>query len=112
MAIDKETFPVSVVNYPVTNFWPRFDDLEDQVFYINEPPDLEKGVNIYQVLAIDHDLQDMFNLTYSCTLSGSFYQAGPFQESVIPLQGSLPSLLPAKAFCIAPLKLKIHAAYL
>ena len=33
---DKEIFPVFVVHYPVSNFPLMFDDLEDQVFYINE----------------------------------------------------------------------------
>ena len=70
MVTDKETFPVSVVNYPVTNFPPMLDDLEDQIFYVNEAPDIEKGINVYQVRASDHDLQDMFNLTYHCTFGG------------------------------------------
>jgi hypothetical protein len=81
---DKETFPISVVNYPVTNFPPMLNDLDDQVFYVNETPDADEGVNTYRVMATDHDLQDMFNLTYNCTLNGlPNYQVGPFQQRII-----------------------------
>jgi len=64
MATDKETFPVSVVNYPVTNNPPIFDDVADQVFEVGK-------TNYYQTVVHDPDLEDMINgLTYYCTLNG------------------------------------------
>jgi hypothetical protein len=81
---DKETFPVSVVNYPVSNFPPMLNDLDDQVFFVQRTPDLDTGMNVYRVMAHDHDPQDMFSLTYHCTLNGlPNYQVGPFQQTVI-----------------------------
>jgi len=64
MATDKETFPISVVNYPVTNNPPIIIDVEDQVFEVGK-------TNYYQIVAHDPDLEDMINgLTYYCTLNG------------------------------------------
>ncbi len=95
VATDKETFPVSVVNYPVTNFPPMLNDLDDQLFYVMESPSPDKGVNVYQVMATDHDMQDMFSLTYNCTLNGlPNYQVGPFQQRIISPTGGLIAFTP------------------
>ncbi len=95
MATDTETFHVSVVNYPVTNYPPMLNDLDDQVFYVNETPDVEDGVNVYQVVGIDHDMQDMFNLTYDCTLNGlPNYQIGPYQQRIISPTSGLIAFTP------------------
>ena len=60
MATDKETFPISVVNYPVTNNPPIIENVKDQVF--------EVGVtNYYRIVAIDPDLEDMDGLARRST---------------------------------------------
>jgi hypothetical protein len=74
---DKETFPVSVVNYPVTNHPPIINDVDDQIFYVGMP-------NAYRIVAIDPDMQDMGQLTYTATLNGlPSYQYGPWADQII-----------------------------
>jgi hypothetical protein len=81
---DKETFPVSVVNYPVTNNPPIINDVDDQIFYVG----MQNG---YRILALDPDLQDMGGLTYHATLNGlPSYQYGPWMNQIIgPCTGVL-----------------------
>jgi hypothetical protein len=81
---DQETFPVSVVNYAVTNLPPLLEQLEDQFFQTNV-------VNTYQITATDPDLQDMGLLTYKATLDGlPSYQYGPWINSIInPITGTV-----------------------
>jgi hypothetical protein len=74
---DKETFPVSVVNYPVTNQPPIINDVDDQIFYVGQP-------NAYQIVAVDPDPQDMGLLTFNATLNGlPSYQYGPWSQNII-----------------------------
>jgi hypothetical protein len=81
---DKETFPISVVNYPVTNNPPIINDVDDQIFYVGEP-------GYYRIVAIDPDIQDMGGLTYHATLNGiPNYQYGPWMNQIIgPCTGVL-----------------------
>ncbi|MEW5802406.1 MAG: hypothetical protein AB1847_09915 [bacterium] len=86
---DMETFPVSVVNYPVTNLPPLIEQLEDKFFPTNE-------TSVYQITATDPDFADMANgLTYKATLNGlPNYQYGPWMEQIInPITGTI-SLTP------------------
>lgn len=77
ISTDKETFPVSIVNYPVTNHPPLINDVYDRVFYVGE-------VGTYQIVATDPELQDMGNLTYYASLNGlSNYQYGPWMNQII-----------------------------
>lgn len=74
---DKEVFPVSVVNYPVTNNPPIINDVDDQIFYVGMQ-------NAYRIVAIDPDMQDMGALTYHATLNGlPNYQYGPWMNQII-----------------------------
>jgi hypothetical protein len=79
VATDKETFPVSIVNYPVTNYPPLLNDIDDQAFEVNK-------LNTYQLVAHDPDAIDMLGagLTWSATLNGlPNYQVGPYQQQII-----------------------------
>ncbi len=92
MATDKETFPISVVNYPVTNNPPIIMNVEDQTFEVGK-------TNYYQILAYDPDLEDMLEgLSYNATLHGesTYYQFGPWW----PPPNRLPNgLITLKPFC-------------
>jgi hypothetical protein len=81
---DEETFPISVVNYPVTNLPPLIEQLEDQFFAVNKP-------GTYQITATDPDVQDMGQLTYEATLNGlPSYSYGPWSNSIInPATGTI-----------------------
>jgi len=90
---DAETFPVSVVNYPMENYPPLMEDLDDQIGYVNE-------TFTYPITAIDpdsslysptHPRQDQFILTWSATIAGQpNYSYGPWQEPLInPYTGLL-----------------------
>ncbi|MGA1794277.1 MAG: hypothetical protein ACMUIL_00340 [bacterium] len=98
---DLETFPISVVNYPVENHPPYLEDLDDQIFYVGQ-------LNTYAVGIVDADCmifslsnlpatthvpgfpltdqfrRDMDNIFWSFTLGGlPSYQYGPWLESMI-----------------------------
>ena len=74
---DKETFPISVVNYPVTNHPPIINDVDDQIFYVGEGGQ-------YRIVAIDPDPLDDGALTYKATLNGlPSYQYGPWMQNII-----------------------------
>ena len=86
-ATDSKTFPISVVNYPVTNQPPIIEKVEDQVFEVGIP-------NYYQIVAHDPDLEDMLYLTYHATLNGLSYNTyGPwsppwwYHEPIDPITG-------------------------
>jgi hypothetical protein len=81
---DEEVFPVSVVNYAVTNLPPLIEQLEDQFFTVGVP-------NEYQITATDPDLQDMGQLTYKATVNGmNNYSYGPWINSIInPISGTV-----------------------
>ncbi|MGA1875448.1 MAG: hypothetical protein ACMUIA_07560 [bacterium] len=90
---DMETFPLSIVNYPVTNHPPRLEQLYDQCFEVGRVPKekdiIQGGINsdettpnVYTVTATDPDPGDI--LTYSATLDGiPAYQYGPWVENII-----------------------------
>jgi len=85
IAADMETFPISVVNYPVTNLPPLIEQLEDRFFPVGK-------VSTYQITATDPDWADMANgLTYRATLNGlPNYQYGPWMEQIInPISGTI-----------------------
>ncbi|MEW5801553.1 MAG: hypothetical protein AB1847_05535 [bacterium] len=107
---DIETFPVSVVNYPVTNHPPRIEQLSDQCFEVGKIPSQRDRImggftlpgqtvqisqampdqaitNVYTVTATDPDPGDI--LIYSITLNGlPSYQYGPWMENIIdPYRG-------------------------
>lgn len=98
---DLETFPISVVNYPVENHPPYLEDLDDQIFYVGQ-------LNTYAVGMVDADCTifslsnmpatthvpgfplsdqfrtDMDNIFWSFTLDGlPSYQYGPWIESIV-----------------------------
>ncbi|MEW5804562.1 MAG: hypothetical protein AB1847_20915 [bacterium] len=85
-AYDIETFPISVVNYPVENYPPCMEDVDDQIAYVGE-------VFEYALSALDpdsciysptHPTFDQFNLTWNMTIASlSSYQYGPYKESLI-----------------------------
>ncbi|MCL6582110.1 MAG: hypothetical protein K6U11_00585 [bacterium] len=91
---DMETFPVSVVNYPVTNLPPVIEQLEDQFFQVGTQ-------SVYQITAVDPDTftnnlanpgaGDQLGLTYRATLNGlPSYQYGPWMEQIInPMTGTI-----------------------
>jgi len=85
LAVDMETFPVSVVNYPVTNLPPVIEQLEDRFFKVGE-------TTTYQITATDPDYADMANgLTFKASLNGlPNYQYGPWMEQIInPITGTI-----------------------
>jgi hypothetical protein len=85
LAADMETFPVSVVNYPVTNLPPLIEQLEDRFFQVGE-------ASTYQITATDPDFADMANgLTFKASLNGlPNYQYGPWMEQIInPITGTI-----------------------
>jgi len=94
VATDKEIFPISVVNYPVTNNPPIIiTDVEDQSFEVGK-------TNYYQIVAYDPDLEDMLEgLMYTATLHGesAFYQFWPWwppHNRQYGLRNGLITLLP------------------
>lgn len=92
---DIETFPVSVVNYPVDNFPPIMEDLDNQIAYVGE-------TFYYPITANDpdtciytgtgtHPKADQFGLTWSATIADlPAYMYGPWAESLInPRSGEI-----------------------
>jgi hypothetical protein len=81
---DTETFPISVVNYPVTNQPPLIEQLEDQFFQVG-------AQGAYQINATDPNPEDAGTLTYRATLNGiPSYQYGPWMNQIInPLTGTV-----------------------
>jgi hypothetical protein len=106
---DVETFTVSVVNYSVTNYPPKIEQLSDQCFEVGRTPtqrDIIMGgltlpgqtasaqaitsqpaTNVYTITATDPDPGDI--LTYSMTINGlPSYQYGPWMQQIIdPYRG-------------------------
>ena len=87
VAEDIESFTLETVNYPVTNYPPVIEDVDDQIF--------EVGVQgTYQLNATDADsfsispagvfANDIANLVWEAYLSGyPSYQYGPYTEPLI-----------------------------
>jgi hypothetical protein len=107
---DIETFPISVVNYPVENYPPYIEDLDDQIFYVGQQ-------NAYVTGAVDPDCfifsmsgmpatshtpaiwgeyrQDMDSIYWQFYLNGlPSYQYGPWQESMVNSSNGLISFSP------------------
>lgn len=112
---DVETFPISVVNYPVENYPPYIEDVDDQIFAIN-------GRSEYALSFVDPDCfifstapyttgqpcatnhtpmgygeirTDMDNITWEMTLNGlSSYQYGPWMQSMIDQKTGIISFIP------------------
>ncbi|MGA1842855.1 MAG: hypothetical protein ACMUIU_19735 [bacterium] len=107
---DMETFPISVVNYPVENYPPYIEDVDDQIFYVG-------STNNYVVGAIDADCTifslsvspttshkpatwgefrtDMDTISWTFTLRGQpSYQYGPWIQSMIDPCSGLISFTP------------------
>jgi hypothetical protein len=109
---DMETFPISVVNYPVENHPPYIEDVDDQIFYVDQS-------NSYAVGAIDPDCtifslsnnpatthipgiplsdqyrKDMDSMFWSLVLNGlPSYQYGPWIEQIINPGSGLISWIP------------------
>jgi hypothetical protein len=94
LSTDEETFPISIVNYPVTNLPPIIDQLEDQFFQVGQ-------AGVYQITATDPDaaasvfpnagVQDQASLTFRATLNGiPSYQYGPWMNQIInPTTGTV-----------------------
>ena len=85
---DRETFPVSVLNYSVDNYPPIMEDMDTQIAYVGE-------MFMYAVTAVDpdstiysstgtHPKADQFTLTWTATIAGlPSYQYGPWSESIM-----------------------------
>jgi hypothetical protein len=113
---DYETFPISVVNYPVENYPPYIEDVDDQLFMVGE-------VGEYPLSVIDADnfifstapfvtgnpaatshnpaigvgdiRTDMDNITWDMTLNGlTSYQYGPWMQSMIDPKNGVISFTP------------------
>jgi hypothetical protein len=105
-----ETFPISVVNYPVENYPPVIEKAEPRVFYVGQLSTYAVGVSdpdcmIFSrspIPATTHTpatfgqfRQDMDSITWQMTLSGlPSYQYGPWIESLINSCNGLISFTP------------------
>ncbi len=85
---DIETFPLSVVNYPITNRPPYLEEIENDVYILGS----NDGYFIKEFICYDHDkeddpgtVEDAGNITYRVRIDGqSAYQYGPWREPLIP----------------------------
>jgi len=104
---DFETFPISVLNYPVENYPPYIEDVDDQIFPVGQQ-------NYYALSVVDPDCMifslagpsttgtmpatthspmtprtDMSQITWSMSLNGlPSYQYGPWMQPLInPING-------------------------
>ncbi|MGA1875506.1 MAG: hypothetical protein ACMUIA_07850 [bacterium] len=80
---DTEVFPLSVVNYPIANFPPRLEELEDDVYILGSGEPYFK-----QIVAYDYG--DKRPITFFAFIDGlPYYGYGPYQEDLIknPLGG-------------------------
>jgi len=112
---DYETFPIEVVNYPVENYPPYIEDVDDQFFATKQP-------GVYALSVIDPDCtmfstaltqagtapatthvpmylgnyrMDLESITYSMTLNGlPSYQYGPWMNSLIDAKRGIVSFTP------------------
>ncbi len=85
---DVETYPLSVVNYPIVNNPPYFEEIEDDVYVLGT----NEGYFIKEFICYDHDREDNpgtveepGNITYKALIDGSSsYRYGPWQDPIIP----------------------------
>jgi hypothetical protein len=101
---DTETFPVTVTNYPVENYPPVIERVDDQMAMVGQP-------FIYPLVATDadsaiycvgadgcqttHPTGDQFTLTWSASLAGMpSYQYGPWSEPIINSRTGIVSFTP------------------
>jgi hypothetical protein len=91
---DVESFMLETVNYPVTNHPPVIEDVDDQIFYV------EDGPQEYQLNATDADSftfssavqysTDIEDLIWTAYLEGyPSYMYGPYTESLINQKSGL-----------------------
>ncbi|MGA1825777.1 MAG: hypothetical protein ACMUIP_14065 [bacterium] len=91
---DVESFMIETVNYPVTNHPPIIEDVDDQIFYV------DNGPQEYQLNATDADSftyssavqfeSDMQDLAWTAYLDGyPAYTYGPFTETLITQKSGL-----------------------
>jgi len=99
LAEDVEALTLITTNYPVTNYPPVIEDVDDQIFYIG------MGPQQYQLNATDADsftfssavqfADDLAQHTWSAVLNGlPTYAYGPWTESLINRQTGLVSFTP------------------
>lgn len=99
LAEDIEALTLITANYPVTNYPPVIEDVDDQIFYLGQ------GVQTYQLNATDADsftfssavqfANDMAQHTWSAVLNGlPTYAYGPWTDSLIDRQTGLVSFTP------------------
>jgi len=96
-AYDIETFPVSVVNYPVENYPPCMEDVDDRIAYVGE-------LFEYPLSAMDpdsciysptHPRLDQFNLIWNMKIASlPSYRFGPWQEQLINRHTGLIQFVP------------------
>ena len=99
MSEDVEALSIITTNYPVTNYPPVIEDVDDQIFYIGQGP------QTYQVNATDADsftinaagqlAADMDQIIWAATLNGlPSYAYGPWTESLISQKTGLVTMEP------------------
>jgi hypothetical protein len=99
LAEDVEALTLITTNYPVTNYPPVIEDVDDQIFYLG------MGPQHYQLNATDADsftfssavqfADDMANLTWNATLNGlPTYAYGPWTDSLIDQKTGLVQFTP------------------
>ncbi|MGA1839538.1 MAG: hypothetical protein ACMUIU_02845 [bacterium] len=85
---DIETFPLSVVNYPIVNNPPYFEEIENDVYVLGT----NEGFFVKEFICYDQDREDIpgtveepGNITYTALIDGSrSYRYGPWLDSIIP----------------------------
>ena len=99
LAEDVEALTLITTNYPVTNYPPVIEDVDDQIFYLGQ------GVQSYQLNATDADsftfssavqfADDLAQHTWTAVLNGlPTYAYGPWTDSLIDRQTGLVSFTP------------------
>lgn len=100
MAEDVEALSIITTNYPVTNYPPVIEDVDDQIFYVGC-----SGNSAYQLNATDADsftinaagqlAGDMDQLIWAASINGlPSYMYGPWTESIIDQKTGLVSFCP------------------
>lgn len=100
MGEDVEALSIITTNYPVTNYPPVIEDVDDQIFYVGCT-----GNSAYQLNATDADsftinaagqlADDMDQLIWAATINGlPSYMYGPWTESIIDQKTGLVSFCP------------------
>jgi hypothetical protein len=99
LAEDVEALTLITTNYPVTNYPPVIEDVDDQIFYVGQGP------QSYQLNATDADsftfssavqfANDIENITWNAVLNGlPTYAYGPWTDSLIDQKTGLVEFTP------------------